>query len=148
MAAAALQELIFRTLTPQSKPFLRLNPPAIWDEKLDLITSPLHYTAENGWPKLSSFVLDRRLSTVNEISGYYGTALNAAVYHGHESIVRFLLDAGADPYLGDQSYPCALTAAMRGTSEQCARILLELPTAIEQCEKLGFYPLITAMKNG
>lgn len=141
----SLRDLIFRTLTPQSNSFLFLRQGS--GDYFGLYGSPLYFTAGNGWPRLSSFVLDNRLSTINEIGGPLRTALNVAARCVHESIVRLLLDAGPNPYLGSADYPCALKAAMAGTSGQCVRILSELPNAVVQCGKLGFCPLIAATNN-
>ena len=50
----------------------------------------------------------QRGANINFESGYYGSALQTAIYRGHDSIVQMLLDFGADPDLGSAYYGNAL----------------------------------------
>ncbi|KAL2833732.1 hypothetical protein BDW59DRAFT_156533 [Aspergillus cavernicola] len=72
--------------------------------------SPLHYAAELGLLYLVQSLVQSG-ADINEIGGYDGSALAAAISSGHENIVRFLLDIGADINLATGYYGCALQAA-------------------------------------
>lgn len=55
---------------------------------------------------------------------YYGSALQAAIHRGHDSIAQMLSNFGADPNVGSGYYGNALqAAAIRGNAEQVQTLL-------------------------
>jgi ankyrin repeat protein len=58
---------------------------------------------------------------VNAQSGYYGTALQAAVLQGNEAIVKLLVKNGADVNAQSESYGIPLQAAVFGGNEVIAK---------------------------
>jgi serine/threonine-protein phosphatase 6 regulatory ankyrin repeat subunit B len=53
------------------------------------------------------------------------TALMSAAQNGHESCVRVLLEANADPNKAKSNGPTALMLAAQNGHESCVRVLLE-----------------------
>ena len=62
---------------------------------------------------------------VNAQGGYYGNALQAASWKGHEAVVRFLLTQGADVNAQGGYYGNALQAASWKGHEAVVRLLLD-----------------------
>lgn len=112
----------------------------------------LYRFAERGHLQLSSFTVKHKLADINTIREYrFGrscTALNAACYRGHESIVVLLLDLGADPFLGNTNFCCALEAASVAHEEAIASILLDKDADLAKYEKIGYRPLPDAASLG
>ncbi|KAL9609925.1 MAG: hypothetical protein Q9167_005343 [Letrouitia subvulpina] len=74
----------------------------------------------------------------NAERGYYGNALQVASYEGHESIVRLLLEKGADINAQCGRYGTALQAASASGHESIVRLLLEKGADINaQCGFIG-----------
>jgi ankyrin repeat protein len=80
--------------------------------------------------QLPSTHLERRLAQ-KTLAGpglkdrFHSNALPAASAHGHDGVVRLLLDAGADPHAGGGFYWHALHAASAPGHTSVARLLLE-----------------------
>src|SRR5271155_2404934 len=64
-------------------------------------------------------------SLVNAQGGYYGNALQAASYRGHEQVVQMLLDKGADVNAQGGEYGNALQAASVAGHEKVVQMLLD-----------------------
>ena len=62
---------------------------------------------------------------VNAQGGYYGNALQAASFGGHEQVVKLLLDAGAEVNAQGGVYGNALQAASFRSYEQVVKLLLD-----------------------
>ncbi|KAF8461786.1 hypothetical protein DFH94DRAFT_687010, partial [Russula ochroleuca] len=58
--------------------------------------TPLYYAALCGIPSLVERLIVERHMDVNARGGHYGTAIQAALYKGHLSIVRLLIEHNAD----------------------------------------------------
>lgn len=153
----SLQDLIISVLTPRRDPFLNLlrmddpKPLRSWHRAADKVTTPLYYTAHCDYLQITLFLLDKKVSGINDLGGYYGTALNEACTLGNESCVRSLLDAGADPFIGNEICCCALAAATLSTYDNregggCAKLLLGLPDVLKRCQKSNYLPLINAVQ--
>jgi hypothetical protein len=85
--------------------------------------TPLYYCAQLGLSTLTRLLLDRG-DDVNAQCGFYGNALLAASWNGHEQVVKILLDRGADVNAQGGEYGNALQAASRKGYEQVVKILL------------------------
>lgn len=70
-------------------------------------------------------LLLREGSDVNSEVGYYGNALQAASYSGHEEIVRFLLKSGVNVNARGGHYGNALQAASKSGYRKIVQLLLE-----------------------
>jgi ankyrin repeat protein len=57
---------------------------------------------------------------VNVSGGFFGNPLQAGAFHGHEAVVRTLLESGADPLASDT----ALHAALAGGHQSVIELLL------------------------
>ena len=109
--------------------------------------SPLYYASSLGYRQQVEWILGEKLADVNQIAGQCGTAINAAARHGHDAIVALLLKNGANPYLGiekNDGYRLAMQAAIHHNHERCVEALLESPDPIQQCQKVGYWPLVAA----
>ena len=61
---------------------------------------------------------------VNAQGGYFGNALHAASYRGHEKVVELLLSKGADVNAQGGHWGNALQAASDGGHEKVVELLL------------------------
>jgi hypothetical protein len=64
-------------------------------KSLESIPSPLYYRSREGLIKSARQLVEQG-AEVNAQGGYYGNALQAASYQGHDQIVLRLLEKGAD----------------------------------------------------
>ncbi|GIJ91272.1 hypothetical protein Asppvi_010237 [Aspergillus pseudoviridinutans] len=111
------------------------------------VSSSLYYAASFGYVHQASYILENGIADIDEIGGTYGTAINVASNQGHEAVVRLLLNAGANPYLGNNNYRCALEAAISAGKGWCVEILLEMPDVFEQCRKVQYWPVVDAASH-
>jgi hypothetical protein len=88
------------------------------------ISSPLVYAAGFGLEKVSQWLLLEKGQQVNN-SYPSMNALHSASLGGHETIVRLLLQNGADVNSMNRLTGTALTCASRGGHEAVVRLLLE-----------------------
>jgi len=72
-----------------------------WQKRTEVLAAPLYYAASRVSIQLASLLIDNG-ADVNEISplANYGTALNVALYHKKNGIVRLLIDCNADIHEG------------------------------------------------
>ncbi|KAJ9652747.1 hypothetical protein H2198_008019 [Neophaeococcomyces mojaviensis] len=90
---------------------------------VDDLAPSLYYAASIGIPEIVAGVL-RQKPDVSVRGGYYGNALQAASYRGHEKVVQILVDGGADVNTQGGRYGTALQAASCGGHEKVVQILL------------------------
>ncbi|ORY68357.1 uncharacterized protein BCR38DRAFT_471936 [Pseudomassariella vexata] len=69
--------------------------------------------------------VDTLSDLLNDQSGQYGTALQAASVKGHEKIVQLLLEKGADIHVQAEHFGTVLQAASYGGDEKIVQLLLE-----------------------
>ena len=92
-------ELLFDPEKPYFANWLRIYD---MDEPLGLPTphlirpAPLYYAALCGLPSLAERLIVKRPVDVNARGGHYVTAIQAALYKGHLSIVHLLIEHGVD----------------------------------------------------
>jgi ankyrin repeat protein len=147
-------------LQPGSKTFLdmiRVLNPEEGDEdglrrlpdgyySLDDFPEPLYYVALSGHLQLLRTLLEEPGTQINIVRGDLGTALNAACLKGYGNVVQELLEHGADPWLGNDKYPCALAAAMK-SNLAIVEQLVDWEQDIDlysKCCDVGYSPLIVA----
>lgn len=89
----------------------------------DHLNSPLQAASMKGHTRIAKFLI-RSGANVNQEGGTYGTALQAATYHGHEDTVEALLDAGA--FMGIPGIAQdALQAASQGGHAGLVQLMLD-----------------------
>jgi hypothetical protein len=122
------------------------NGPFSSDPDDDSFPSPLYYTCSEGNLQLLKFLLESSTFHVDSLGGWEGTALNLACFGDDLSAMEILLDAGANPYLGNTGIRCALEASVKGYSKSAMEKLLELDKMFDQhCAEIGYFPLVDAV---
>ncbi|KAH9876213.1 hypothetical protein J1614_004092, partial [Plenodomus biglobosus] len=101
---------------PSEKPNLK--------RSLDMLPTPLYYAAKLGLSTIATLLLDRG-AEVNVQGGFWGNALQAASYQGHEQIVKMLLDRDAEFNAQGGNWGNALQAASYQGHEQIVKMLLD-----------------------
>jgi hypothetical protein len=87
--------------------------------------TPLSWAAERGHEAVVKLLLETgKGADVNAQGGYYGNALYAASWGGHEKVVELLLSKGADVNARGVYYSNALYAASWGGHEKVVELLL------------------------
>jgi ankyrin repeat protein/Cdc6-like AAA superfamily ATPase len=94
------------------------------DRMPDDVPAPLYYLALCGLGGLMKRLLLNVGIDVNAQGGFYGNALQAASYRGHEYVVELLLDRGADVNAQGGTDGNALHAASYTGHEQVVKLLL------------------------
>ncbi|KAJ7444007.1 ankyrin repeat-containing domain protein [Mycena latifolia] len=89
------------------------------------IDSALSAAVFYGYIEMAQLLVKKYGANVNYQRGFYGTALQAASYGGHESVARFLIEKGADVNAQGGFYGTALQAASRRGHESVAQFLME-----------------------
>jgi len=84
----------------------------------------LYYASKAGLYKPVQILLDKG-AEVNAQGGYYGNALQAALYRGYDQVVQILLDNGAEVNAQGENQSNALKAASGGGYDQVVQILLD-----------------------
>lgn len=85
----------------------------------------------------------------SSFSGDTSTALIEAAHQGHASVVKLLLENGADPYIGADRWGSALEVAIEHGSEACVRVLLDNDADFaNHCKKIELWPLALAVDKG
>jgi len=90
-----------------------------WSKTDQLYPDAVYYSSKNNWPAVLSKLLEKRVS-LNALTGGE-TPLYAACKKGHEAIVTFLLNNGADPNVKNELYAAA-----------SKKFLLPLQVAVQQ----------------
>ena len=87
--------------------------------------TPLHYAASHGGDEAPALVrlLIRHHAYLDAASPNGTTPLMMAAYYGHESNVKILLEAGADPQLRNQQGRTAIDFAQRAGRMQAADVI-------------------------
>lgn len=85
--------------------------------------SALYLSTRNGRTNSLRFLLDHGAS-IDQSGGFFGNPLQAAAFHGHEDIVRILIEYKADLFAPGK-FTGALDAALAGGNGQVIEPLLE-----------------------
>lgn len=108
LSRTRLNTMVIRLLNsvPERLMAVRLCNPNFDTYRVDLdfsrkdLDSPLYYAALHGLPDIVEYYLAKGAAINYSVSRGYGTPLVAASALGRETVVRLLLDKGADPTLG------------------------------------------------
>jgi ankyrin repeat protein len=93
--------------------------------------------------------LSKPETQINAITGYYGTALNGAAADGLIPIIKMLLKAGANPFLGNTGFPCVLAAAIGEWDTETTIFLVEsIENIFSRCYEVAYFPLAHAVIEG
>lgn len=92
-----------------------------WDAKNAHGAPALYISARYGNVETLEFLLARGAS-VDILGGFFGNPLQAGAFHGHEAVVRTLLESGANP-LAIGNFDTALHAALAGGHESVIELL-------------------------
>ncbi|KAL8777527.1 MAG: hypothetical protein Q9194_002505 [Teloschistes cf. exilis] len=92
-----------------------------WHQRNDLGQSGLYLAAATGHEMIVQLFLEHRINVNTECSGRFGYALHAACFGGHLSVVKTLLNYGAESKHGQQN---ALENAILADHEDVALTLL------------------------
>ncbi|KZL66078.1 hypothetical protein CI238_06213 [Colletotrichum incanum] len=116
----------------------RLNQPdRPWNKDTGPPSAPrLYYACQGGLLKLSMHLIGNG-ADVNAEGGYYGNALQAASFRGHQDIVQLLLDKGADVNAEGGNYGNALQAASYRGHQEIVQLLLDKGADVNA--KGGYY---------
>ena len=110
----------------------------------------LFYVAYCGHSQLLNLLLQQKDNRINVVNPG-GTALTSACLNGHSKIVHNLLEHGADPWLGNETFPCALKGAMLshsiGIIDQICKQVTE-GDLFAKCCAVHFAPLALAVEQG
>lgn len=149
--AQGLETLIGQVFTPGSRALVCLAGDHGWGSGATGITPLIFIASTHGWFTLLNLAthLICQGAEVNTVVESYagGTALNAACASGFTSMVKLLLESGADPYLGSNDIPCALIAATQFPNEDVFELLLQDPRAMEHCRANDLFPLNTLCRE-
>ncbi|MFU8790431.1 MAG: ankyrin repeat domain-containing protein [Methylobacter sp.] len=109
---------------------------------------PLYMAAQTGETEIVRQLVLQDNVNVNEICAYGWTALLAASAQGYPEIVKLLLEAGADPDIGNVHGITPLMYAVRYENVDICSILLEYGAAINLQDLYGMSALIIASREG
>ena len=110
-------------------------PPALTCD-LETAAAPLYYAALLGLSTITKLLLNRG-DEVNTQGGYYGSALQAASYEGHEQVVKILLDNKAEVNVQGGKYSNALQSASAAGHQGIVHLLLDNGADVNR--QGGFY---------
>jgi len=124
-----------------------------WNQTNDLGHSGVYLAAATGQEIVVQRLLQHEVN-VNILGGKHGHALHAACFGGHASIVRLLLNQGADPKIGPRS---ALEYAILAGHENIALLLLdgkfdilnqaEFDSVLQQAAEAGFSEVLQCLQK-
>lgn len=82
---------------------------------------------------------------INEPDGFGHTALMELIYaHGHEDLINYLLEKGANPNVADARGFTPFLAVIRNEDAAMTRLFLQHGAKLEQTDSMGRTPLIFA----
>ena len=114
----------------------------------DSYPRPLFYASFWGIVDCMRFLVNERKEDVNHVGGLYGSPLKAAIAHGHEDAVSFLLENGANIYLDGGQYGTVVNTAAATGQVKILAMLLELKPDISlKGGWLGEPPLVAAHRS-
>ena len=112
------------------------------------IDLPLHSAVNGGESEALEFLLSRDDIDVNEIGGFGWTALQLAAAHGYPTLVKRLLEAGANPDISNvKGMTPLMYAANYGNAEICA-LVLEYGATVNMQDAIGRTALYYATSAG
>lgn len=124
-----------------------------WNQTNDLGHSGVYLAAATGQEMVVQRLLQHEVN-VNILGGKHGHALHAACFGGHASIVRLLLNQGADPKIGPRS---ALEYAILAGHENIALLLLDgkfdilnqakFDSVLQQAAEAGFSEVLQCLQK-
>jgi hypothetical protein len=85
---------------------------------------PLYYSSLLGFTNVTEW-LWKMGADINAEGGYFGNALQATAYRGHEAMARFLVENGANVNAEGGRFGNALLASTRNGHEAVTRFLVE-----------------------
>lgn len=102
------------------------------------LPEPLYSASAVGLTNIVRLLIAENSFDINRRSGIYGTALQAASFHGYNETVDLLLDMGADPNIQSEYAPSALQVASAvGHLEVVEKLLRAGADSNLQSEKYG-----------
>ena len=109
---------------------------------------PLYFAAWRGLRGLVERLLTKDSQHINQLGGYYGTALHASVSEGHIEVLRLLFAYGANlnSRCADDHTP--LHIASTTGDLRAVKFLLDHGADVDAKLKSGFTPLHFAARNG
>ncbi|KAI9737303.1 MAG: hypothetical protein M1818_005836 [Claussenomyces sp. TS43310] len=112
---------------------------ALFQHEYGTDTNLLYAASSHGLLELVRIIILDAKTEVNAQGGYYGNALQAAAYRGHEASVQLLLDAGAEVNAQGGYYGNALQAAAAEWDENEAKVQLLLDAGAKVNAQGGHY---------
>jgi ankyrin repeat protein len=109
--------------------------------------TPLYYAALCGIPSLVERLIVERHMDVNARGGHYGTAIQAALYKGHLSIVRLLIEHNADVNSKDDDGSSPLHMAAQIGDHEAVSFLLSYRTDVQATDS-GHSLVFSALNSG
>ena len=114
----------------------------------DSYPSPLFYASLWGIVDCMRFLVAERKENVNHAGGLYGSPLNAAIAHGHEDAVSYLLENGANFHVNSGRFGTAVnTAAATGQVRILGMLLGLMPDISMKGGWGGEPPLVAAYRS-
>ena len=110
--------------------------------------SPFYYASFFGFTHTVKFLQEHGSAEIDAVGGEHGSALQAASFHGHLSIVQFLCSRGADFNLRGGKYGTALNAAAHMGHAKIVETLLDFKADISITDLEGRTPVYLASREG
>jgi ankyrin repeat protein len=110
--------------------------------------APLYYAALCGLPSLVKWLIVKHHMDVNSRGGHYVTAIRAALYKRHLSIVRLLIDHGVDVNTQDDDGSNLLQIAAQIGDPEAVSLLLSLGAGVQETDSNYSSLLFMMLNNG
>jgi len=111
-------------------------------------TNPLFYASLLGLRDTVIYLLEEEKVGVNQVDEFKRTAVQAAALKGQTSIVKLLLEKGADVTVGNREGWTPLNSASDSGHVEVVKLLLEKGADITVATERGWTPLNSASSNG